>query len=291
MRIFNDRGQMKVRARLTESMKPGVVNCYQGGWDTIRVKHYIEGHPNNLTHQIAKPAQSLIPNFPSNAAYYDGLVQVEQQERDRHGCKQDQRPAPRHGDRHEPLRRLLDVRRRLQGDQQRAARLSGGTGSSRPPRTSRRRPRRPRATTSTSRAATYPNLELAYLPVACQHCNDAPCVKVCPVQATFRRDDGTVLIDYNRCIGCRYCMAACPYGVRIFNWGDADYAPGGVVGYGKEYRTGGRLVFTPERPKGVVEKCTFCVERIDVGELPFCVEACPIGARVFGDLNDPDSAR
>jgi molybdopterin-containing oxidoreductase family molybdopterin binding subunit len=78
VRIFNDRGQMKVRARLTESMKPGVVNCYQGGWDTIRVKHYIEGHPNNLTHQIAKPAQALIPNFPSNAAYYDVLVQVEQ---------------------------------------------------------------------------------------------------------------------------------------------------------------------------------------------------------------------
>ena len=99
---------------------------------------------------------------------------------------------------------------------------------------------------------TYPDLELAYLPVACQHCNDAPCVKVCPVQATFRRDDGTVLIDFNRCIGCRYCMAACPYGVRIFNWGDSEYAPGGVVGYGKEYWTGDRLVFTPERPKGVV---------------------------------------
>jgi len=77
VRIFNDRGQMKVRARLTESIKPGVVNCYQGGWDTIQVKHYLEGHPNNLTHQIAKPAQALIPNFPSNAAYYDCLVQVE----------------------------------------------------------------------------------------------------------------------------------------------------------------------------------------------------------------------
>ncbi len=77
VRIFNDRGEMKVRARLTESIKPGVVNCYQGGWDTIQVKHYIEGHPNNLTHQIAKPAQTVIPNFPSNAAYYDCLVQVE----------------------------------------------------------------------------------------------------------------------------------------------------------------------------------------------------------------------
>jgi len=135
----------------------------------------------------------------------------------------------------------------------------------------------------------YPDVELAYLPVACQHCNDAPCVKVCPVQATFRRDDGTVLIDYDRCIGCRYCMAACPYGVRVFNWGGHEYAAGGVVGYGKDYRTEGHLVFEPERPKGVVEKCTFCVERIDTGQVPFCVEVCPIGARVFGDLNDPDS--
>lgn len=135
----------------------------------------------------------------------------------------------------------------------------------------------------------FPDVEVAYLPVACQHCTDAPCVKVCPVQATFRRDDGTVLVDYERCIGCRYCMAACPYGVRIFNWGDAEYAPGSVVGYGKKYVTEGHLVFEPERPKGVVEKCTFCVERIDVGEVPFCVEVCPMGARVFGDINNPDS--
>jgi molybdopterin-containing oxidoreductase family molybdopterin binding subunit len=77
VRVFNDRGEMKVYARLTEGIKPGVVNCYQGGWQTIRVKHYLEGHPNNLTHQIAKPAQSVIPNFRSNAAYFDCLVQVE----------------------------------------------------------------------------------------------------------------------------------------------------------------------------------------------------------------------
>lgn len=77
VRIFNDRGEMKVRARLTEGIKPGVVNCYQGGWATKQVKHYIDGHPNNLTHQIANPAQSIVPNFPSNAAYYDCLVQVE----------------------------------------------------------------------------------------------------------------------------------------------------------------------------------------------------------------------
>jgi molybdopterin-containing oxidoreductase family molybdopterin binding subunit len=75
--VFNDRGEMKVHARLTEAIKPGVVNCYQGGWDSIKVKQYVEGNPNNLTHQIAKPAQALIPNFQSNAAYYDCLVQVE----------------------------------------------------------------------------------------------------------------------------------------------------------------------------------------------------------------------
>lgn len=77
VRVFNQRGEMKVHARLTEGIKPGVVNCFQGGWDTVRVKHYVEGHPNNLTHQIAKPAQALIPNFRNNAAYYDCLVQVE----------------------------------------------------------------------------------------------------------------------------------------------------------------------------------------------------------------------
>jgi len=138
-------------------------------------------------------------------------------------------------------------------------------------------------------SGVFPDVSMAYLPVACQHCEDAPCVKVCPVQATYRRDDGTVLVDYDRCIGCRYCMAACPYGVRVFNWGKAEYAAGGVVGYGDDYRDGDRLVFTPQRRMGVVEKCTFCVELIDDGEDPFCVQCCPAGARVFGDLNDPTS--
>ncbi|HVM56976.1 MAG TPA: molybdopterin-dependent oxidoreductase, partial [Gaiellaceae bacterium] len=79
VKVFNDRGSMKVYARLTESIKPGVVNCYQGGWDTLKVKSYVEGHPNNLTHQIANPAQSVIPNFRSNAAYYDCLVEVQRE--------------------------------------------------------------------------------------------------------------------------------------------------------------------------------------------------------------------
>ena len=117
-------------------------------------------------------------------------------------------------------------------------------------------------------AGTFPDVEIAWLPVACQHCDDAPCVKVCPVGATFRRDDGTVLIDFERCIGCRYCVAACPYGVRTFNWGEGEHVPDFTVGYGRDYRTDDRLVFTPDRPVGIVKKCTFCVERIDVGGSP-----------------------
>ncbi len=136
---------------------------------------------------------------------------------------------------------------------------------------------------------TFPNVDMAYLPVACQHCGKAPCVKVCPVGASFRREDGVVLVDLDRCIGCRYCVAACPYGIRVFNWGDPAREPDFTLGYGKDYRSDGRLVFTPDRPRGVVEKCTLCVERIDGGEQPFCVDVCPTGARVFGDLNDPSS--
>ncbi|WP_088189661.1 4Fe-4S dicluster domain-containing protein [Desulfosporosinus sp. FKA] len=136
---------------------------------------------------------------------------------------------------------------------------------------------------------TFPDLELAYQPTACQHCNNAPCQKVCPVGATFRREDGVILVDFERCIGCRFCMAACPYGVRVFNWEKGKYAPDFPVGYGRDYRTEGRLVFTPERPVGVAEKCTFCVERLDNGQQPMCAASCPAGARIFGDLNDPQS--
>ncbi|WP_338823375.1 sulfate reduction electron transfer complex DsrMKJOP subunit DsrO [Neomoorella humiferrea] len=113
--------------------------------------------------------------------------------------------------------------------------------------------------------------------VLCNHCENPPCVRVCPTKATFKRQDGIVMMDYHRCIGCRYCMAACPYGARSFNFCD----PRPCI---KEPNAD-----FPTREKGVVEKCNFCVERIDRGEAPACVASCPSGALIFGDLNDPGS--
>jgi molybdopterin-containing oxidoreductase family iron-sulfur binding subunit len=101
---------------------------------------------------------------------------------------------------------------------------------------------------------------------------------VCPTRATWKRDDGIVMMDYHRCIGCRYCMGACPYGSRSFNWDDPRRHMGGVLS--SDY---------PTRTKGVVEKCTFCEERLAKRQRPLCVEACPEGALVFGDLADSTS--
>jgi len=123
-----------------------------------------------------------------------------------------------------------------------------------------------------------------YMPVQCQQCEKPPCTKVCPVQATWKEHDGIVVVDYNWCIGCRYCMAACPYSARKFNWGKPGL-PAAEMNPNTHY-LGNR-----PRSKGVVEKCTFCIQRTreQPGRYPACEEICPVGARKFGNLLDPES--
>lgn len=111
----------------------------------------------------------------------------------------------------------------------------------------------------------------------CNHCDNPPCTNVCPTQATWKREDGIVMMDWHRCIGCRYCVAACPYGSRSFNWRDPRPF---IKEQNPEF---------PTRTRGVVEKCTFCAERLARGMMPACVEACPSKALIFGDLEDPGS--
>ena len=125
----------------------------------------------------------------------------------------------------------------------------------------------------------FPNLSRGYLPVACQHCENPACLRVCPTGATYKDDKGRVEVDYEKCIGCRMCMAACPYNARVFNWNDPKREP--------DFNYGDKDV--PVRGKGVVEKCTLCKERTDRGEEPMCVKCCPVKARTFGDLDDPNS--
>ena len=136
-------------------------------------------------------------------------------------------------------------------------------------------------------AHAFPSQEHEHLPpdvknkpfvVLCNHCDNPPCVRVCPVKATWKRkQDGIVVMDYHRCVGCRYCIAACPYGSRSFNW----RAP-------RKRLQKTDPVF-PTRTKGVTEKCNFCMERLAKGLPPACVDACKHGALIFGDLDDPIS--
>ena len=130
-----------------------------------------------------------------------------------------------------------------------------------------------------SAEGVYPHLTRTYLPLACQHCENPACERVCPTGATYKDDKGRVEIDYDKCIGCRMCMAACPYNARVFNWEEPVRNP--------DFKYGDKDV--PVRPKGVVEKCTMCKERTDRGEEPMCVQNCPYEARTFGDLDDPES--
>jgi Fe-S-cluster-containing dehydrogenase component len=121
-----------------------------------------------------------------------------------------------------------------------------------------------------------------YMPVQCHHCNNAPCTKVCPVEATWQEKDGIVVVDYNWCIGCRYCEAACPYYARRFNWVKPEL-PADQLNPDMHY-LGNR-----PRERGVMEKCTFCVNRTRKGQNPACLEICPTGSRKFGNLLDPES--
>ena len=127
-----------------------------------------------------------------------------------------------------------------------------------------------------------PEPDAFYLPVACQQCRNPPCVKVCPVKATWQEADGIVVIDSDWCIGCRCCMSACPYGARHFNWAEPGI-PAAEINPETHY-LGNR-----PRPRGVVEKCTFCIHRTRKGRYPACVEICPVGARKFGNLLDEAS--
>jgi phenylacetyl-CoA:acceptor oxidoreductase subunit 1 len=137
------------------------------------------------------------------------------------------------------------------------------------------------------------NGEQVYLARPCMQCEHAPCVEVCPVKASYYRDDGIVMMDYDKCIGCRYCQVACPYDARSFNWDKFDGNNPAVPEWGEPE--------VERRPRGVPEKCAFCYQRIDRGiELgltpgvdadatPACCVVCPTGARIFGDLNNPNS--
>jgi len=138
------------------------------------------------------------------------------------------------------------------------------------------------------------SLEHKPLIVLCNHCNNPPCVRVCPTKATFKREeDGIVMMDMHRCIGCRFCMAGCPFGARSFNWRDPrpfinekNSLPYDSTFAGESIKKG--VLMFPTRMRGVVEKCTFCYERLAVGLMPACVEASQ-GSLIFGDLNDSHS--
>jgi molybdopterin-containing oxidoreductase family iron-sulfur binding subunit len=130
-------------------------------------------------------------------------------------------------------------------------------------------------------AGEFPYLQKEFITLACQHCENPACIKVCPVGATWKDEEtGLVMQDPDKCIGCRYCVVACPYtGVRQFNFEEPEYATGFSVGAAE----------APSHQKSTIGKCTFCVHRLAKGVDPACIPGCPGRARHFGDLNDPNS--
>ena len=144
-----------------------------------------------------------------------------------------------------------------------------------------------------SERGTFPTVTRVMMPKACQQCENTPCVKVCPTGASYKRSDGIVLVDYNKCIGCRYCIEACPYDARTYVESPEPYFVSGFTPFEQS---------SPNHVSGIVQKCTFCVERIEAGTkaglkpgvdrdaTPVCINTCVAGARIFGDLDDPKSA-
>jgi molybdopterin-containing oxidoreductase family iron-sulfur binding subunit len=155
-------------------------------------------------------------------------------------------------------------------------------------------------------SGVFPNVRFRYIPVLCNHCGDAPCVEVCPTGAMYKNNAGMTLHDTDVCIGCLACKLACPYEAIYFNdrvpharYRDDSSAIEGGTSSGREisqklkvpiphYNPDRAKTYDGVRPKGVVEKCTFCDHRVAEGKLPWCVVSCPAKARTFGDLNDPD---
>jgi molybdopterin-containing oxidoreductase family iron-sulfur binding subunit len=157
-------------------------------------------------------------------------------------------------------------------------------------------------------SGSFPDARFRYIPTLCNHCENAPCVANCPTNAMYKSEEGLTLHDLDKCIGCRACQVACPYGVIYFNEDkphprfreDSEPAIPGCTSTGEEvaqqagapipyYNPARAETYAGIRSKGVVEKCTFCDHRLARGELPACVVACPADARLFGDLNDPES--
>lgn len=127
----------------------------------------------------------------------------------------------------------------------------------------------------------YPSVRRQFIPRLCMHCEDPPCVEVCPTGASYKRQDGIVLIEERKCLGCKQCILACPYGARYLNQAKDGYFKLGLIPTEE--------VLYQSKELGVVEKCTLCVDKVEQGENPVCIRACPLKARIFGDLNDPNS--
>ncbi len=145
----------------------------------------------------------------------------------------------------------------------------------------------------TEEIGEYPNVSMRFIPRPCMQCDNPPCVPVCPVNATYKRPDGVVEIDYNACIGCRYCITACPYNARTFDFGEnytdkapekAPYEEAPNFEYGRRWRRE-----REQSPIGNARKCHFCLHRLEAGQLPACTTGCVGRATFFGDANDPDS--